>query len=76
MSPLISGAHESRPLSHMFVLSAVFMALTFIVFLFYGLFAASIRSHVVSRPRILTWMRRSFAGAFVALGVKLALADR
>jgi hypothetical protein len=25
---------------------------------------------------VLTWMRRAFAGAFVALGVKLALADR
>jgi len=30
----------------------------------------------VSRPRVLTWMRRIFAGAFVALGVKLALANR
>ena len=25
---------------------------------------------------VLTWMRRAFAGAFVALGAKLALADR
>jgi len=39
-------------------------------------FAASIRNHVVSRPLVLTWMRRTFAGAFVALGAKLALADR
>ena len=31
---------------------------------------------VISRPRVLTWMRRTFAGAFVALGVKLAFADR
>jgi hypothetical protein len=28
------------------------------------------------RPRVLTWMRRAFVGAFVALGAKLALADR
>jgi threonine/homoserine/homoserine lactone efflux protein len=28
------------------------------------------------RPRVLTWMRRAFAGAFVALGAKLALTDR
>jgi hypothetical protein len=38
------------------------------------LFAASIRDHVISRPRVLIWMRRSFA--FVALGAKLALSDR
>jgi len=25
---------------------------------------------------VLTWMRRSFAAAFVALGAKLALSDR
>ena len=29
-----------------------------------------------SRPAVLTWMRRAFAGAFAALGAKLALADR
>ena len=52
------------------------MLLTFAVFVGCGLFAASIRNHVVSRPRELTWMRRTFAGAFVALGAKLALADR
>jgi threonine/homoserine/homoserine lactone efflux protein len=52
------------------------MALTFVVFVGYGLFAASIRRHVITRPRILTWMRRAFAGAFVALGAKLAVADR
>jgi threonine/homoserine/homoserine lactone efflux protein len=52
------------------------MLLTFVVFVGYGLFAASIRNHVISRPRVLTWMRRTFAGAFAALGARLALADR
>jgi threonine/homoserine/homoserine lactone efflux protein len=60
----------------MLSLSAVFMLMTFVVFVGYGLFAASVRDQVISRPRILTWMRRTFAGAFVALGLKLALADR
>jgi threonine/homoserine/homoserine lactone efflux protein len=46
------------------------------VFVGYGLFAASIRDHVISRPRVLTWMRRSFAAAFVALSARLALTDR
>jgi len=74
--PQFVSANEPHPLSRMFELSAVFMLLTLVVFVGYGLFAASIRNHVVSRPRVLTWMRRTFAAAFVALGAKLALADR
>ncbi len=74
--PQFVSAHEPHPLSRMFELSAVFMLLTLVVFIGYGLFAASIRNHVISRPRVLTWMRRTFAGAFVALGVKLAFAER
>ena len=74
--PQFVSVAEPHPLSRMFELSTVFMLLTFAVFIGYGLLAASIREHVISRPRVLTWMRRTFAGAFVALGVKLALADR
>jgi len=74
--PQFVSTAEAHPLSRMLELSAVFMLLTFVVFVGYGLFAASVRARVVSRPRVLTWMRRAFAGAFVALGAKLALADR
>jgi threonine/homoserine/homoserine lactone efflux protein len=74
--PQFVNAEERHPLARMIGLSAVFMLLTFIVFVGYGLFAAAIRSHVISKPRVLTWMRRAFAGAFAALGAKLALAER
>jgi len=74
--PQFVSAEEPHPLSRMLELSAVFMLLTFVVFAGYGIFAASVRSHVISRPRVLTWMRRTFAGAFAALGAKLAVADR
>jgi threonine/homoserine/homoserine lactone efflux protein len=74
--PQFVSPTEARPLPRMLELSTVFMLMTFAVFVGYGLFAASIRRHVISRPRILTWMRRSFAAAFGALGVKLALAER
>ena len=67
---------KPHPLARMLELSGVFMLLTFVVFVGYGLFAAAVRNHVISRPRVLTWMRRTFAGAFVALGAKLALAER
>jgi threonine/homoserine/homoserine lactone efflux protein len=74
--PQFVSAEEANPLSRMLALSAVFMLMTFVVFVGYGLFAASIRDHVISRPRVLTWMRRTFAGAFAALGARLAFADR
>lgn len=74
--PQFVPSHEAQPLPHMLELSAVFMLATFIVFVGYGLFAASIRRHVISRPGVLVWMHRSFAAAFVALGAKLAFADR
>jgi threonine/homoserine/homoserine lactone efflux protein len=67
---------EAHRLGHMLELSVIFMLLTFVVFVGYGLFAAWVRRHVVSRPRVLAWMRRTFAGAFAALGVKLAFTAR
>jgi threonine/homoserine/homoserine lactone efflux protein len=62
--PQFVSADEPHPLSRMLVLSLVFMLLTFVVFVGYGLFAAAVRTHVISRPRVLTWLRRSFAAAF------------
>jgi threonine/homoserine/homoserine lactone efflux protein len=74
--PQFVATDEAAPLARMLELSGVFMALTFVVFVGYGLFAAAVRTHVISRPRVLAWMRRTFAAAFVALGAKLALAER
>jgi threonine/homoserine/homoserine lactone efflux protein len=74
--PQFVGAQEASPVRRMFELSFVFMLMTFAVFVLYGVFAAAVRSHVVSRPRVLAWMRRAFAAAFVGLGAKLAVAER
>ena len=74
--PQFVSRQEPNAVPQMLQLSAVFMALTFVVFVGYGAFAAGIRSHVISRPQIMTWMRRTFAGAFVVLGARLALSER
>jgi threonine/homoserine/homoserine lactone efflux protein len=60
----------------MLALSGVFMLATFVVFALYGVLAASVRSQVIARPGVMTWLRRSFAGSFVALGAKLAFTAR
>lgn len=74
--PQFVSADEPAALLRMLELSAVFMALTFVIFVGYGIFAAAVRNHVISRPRVMTWLRRTFAAAFVGLGAKLALAER
>jgi len=74
--PQFIGADEAHPLARMLELSAVFMLMTWVVFALYGLFAAAVRDRVVSRPNVMSWLRRAFAGGFALLGARLALADR
>ncbi len=74
--PQFMPAHDSAPLASMLELSGVFMLMTFLVFALYGVFAAAMRDQVMSRPRVITWLRRSFAMAFGALAVRLALTGR
>ena len=74
--PQFVHADEAHVSLRMLELSAVFMLVTFAVFLVYGVFAAAVRRRILSRPRVLTWLRRGFGGAFVALAGRLALADR
>ncbi|CUW88306.1 RhtB family transporter, putative homoserine/homoserine lactone efflux protein [Agrobacterium fabacearum S56] len=74
--PQFIAPEEVSPTWSMVDLGLIFMAMTFLVFALYGCFAASVRRQVVARPAVLTWLRRSFAAAFVALGAKLALTQR
>jgi len=54
-------------------LSLVFMAATFAVFVLYGVFAATMRRQVLARPRVVRWMRRTFAATYLLLAGRLAL---
>jgi threonine/homoserine/homoserine lactone efflux protein len=74
--PQFIAADADDALARMLQLSAAFMAMTFAVFVLYGLFAASVRDRIVTRPKVMSWLRRSFALGFAALGARLALAER
>ena len=74
--PQFISADEAHPLARMLELSTTFMLMTFAVFVIYGLFAARVRDHVVSRPKVMAWLRRAFAGGFALLGARLAFAER
>jgi threonine/homoserine/homoserine lactone efflux protein len=74
--PQFISHDEPAVLARMLEMSGVFMAMTLAVFAVYGLFAAGVRDHVLARPGVMLWLRRTFAAAFVALGAKLALTER
>ena len=74
--PQFIAAENTAPLTEMVLLSAIFMAMTFVVFAMYGLFAALMRDQVISRPSVMAWMRRIFALAFVGLAARLALQEK
>lgn len=72
LPPFLSGAPETAT-AEMLALGGVFMAMTFAVFVAYGLFAAAFRSRVLGSARVMAWMNRSIAGIFAALAGRLAL---
>jgi threonine/homoserine/homoserine lactone efflux protein len=57
-------------------LSLVFMAVTFIVFAAYGMFATAMRNQVITRPTVMAWLRRTFAATYVLLAGRLAVESR
>jgi threonine/homoserine/homoserine lactone efflux protein len=66
----------TTPLFQLFLLSATFMAMTFIIFVVYGFLAHAFRKAVIESPRVQTWLRRGFATAFASLGAELALTEK
>lgn len=74
--PQFVPAGGANPTGHLIALAAIFMALTLIVFVGYGACAALARDYVITRPAVMVWFRRSFAGTFGFLGVRLALSER
>lgn len=73
--PLFVHPGQGDAWLQMVILSGLFMAVTLGVFIAYGILAASVRDHVLQRPRALTWMRRTFAATYVALAGRLALPE-
>jgi threonine/homoserine/homoserine lactone efflux protein len=74
--PQFVAPDAPSPLLQLLGLSAVFMAMTFAVFVVYGLLVHAFRKAVIESPRVQKWLRRGFAGAFAGLGAQLALSER
>jgi threonine/homoserine/homoserine lactone efflux protein len=74
--PQFVPAGSPGALPRMLLLSGVFMAMTFVVFALYGVAAAALRDRVLSRPRLVARIRKTFAATFAALGARLAVEGR
>lgn len=74
--PQFVPAGSDSPLAWMLGLGGVFVVMTFVVFAAYALAAAAVREQVLSRPRLVQRVRRTFAACFVALSGRLALESR
>ncbi len=74
--PQFVDVNQADATLSMMLFAAVFMVLTFLVFVVYGACASLARDYVITRPVIMKWMKRSFAGAFGFLGLRLAFAER
>lgn len=74
--PQFVPSNTAEPTYYMLGLAAIFMLLTFVVFIGYGAFASVTRRYIVSKPSVMAWLRRGFAGVFGVLGVRLALSDQ
>jgi threonine/homoserine/homoserine lactone efflux protein len=61
---------------HLLVLSAVFMLMTFIVFVLYGFLAHAFRRLVIESAKAQSFLRYGFGAAFAGLGAKLALTEK
>ncbi|MDJ0824120.1 MAG: LysE family translocator [Rhodobacter sp.] len=72
LPPFLSG-NPATATAEMIWLGAVFMALTFAVFVLYGIFAAAARDWLLTSERIMRWLNRGVAAIFAALGARLAL---
>ncbi len=72
LPPFLSG-NPATATAEMAVLGGVFMAMTFAVFVLYGIFAAAARDYLLQSERVMRWLNRSFAAIFAALAGRLAL---
>ncbi|RXJ69337.1 lysine transporter LysE [Halarcobacter ebronensis] len=74
--PQFLSSNSSSYTSEMLVLGLIFMFMTLVVFILYGLLATSVREYLINSEKISRYVQRVFAGTFALLGLKLAFTDR
>ena len=71
LPPFLSG-NAGTATAEMLGLGAIFMIMTFVVFVVYGVFAAAARDRLLQSAMVMRWLNRGFAAAFAGLAGRLA----
>ena len=74
--PLFVPPAAVSPIQQLLILSAVFMGMTLIIFILYGILAGGVSAYFLNSPKILLHLQRSFAVIFAGLAVKLAAGEQ
>ena len=70
--PLFISKESESPTMEMFFLSTVFMFMTLIIFILYGISSNIVSQYALKSEKTIRYIQRTFAGIFALLGVKLA----
>ncbi len=71
--PQFIDKNRSDVLSQMIYLSTIFVGMTFVVFVQYGLFASFARKYIIQHGAILKFINYLFAALFVLLAIRILL---
>ena len=74
--PLFVSKNSSSPTLEMIMLSAVFMGMTFLIFVLYGILASGISTYLINSSKAVKRLQRAFAVILAAFAVKLALSEK
>ena len=74
--PLFVSKDSSSPTMEMIMLSAVFMGMTFIIFVLYGILASGISTYLINSSKAVKRLQQAFAVILAAFAVKLALSEK
>lgn len=73
--PQFVSASTHNTAGQMLFLGSVFMLMTIVIFILYGLLASQLRNAVTARPKIADGIRWALASVFGALGLRIALEE-
>jgi threonine/homoserine/homoserine lactone efflux protein len=74
--PLFVSPDSGSVTHDMIFLSAIFMGMTLVIFILYGILASVISAYLMKSPKTIQVLQRFFAVIFAVLAVKLALTER
>lgn len=74
--PLFVSSDAGSPTQQMLGLGTVFMLLTLLIFVLYGILASGVSSYLINSPKIIRRVQKSFALVFAGLAIRLAVSER